>query len=115
MENYKKSDRDEENELFYTENHTTHYSNSVQLEVSYFDFKLVFGLNSVKDNKLKVEQFETIIITPQHARELAKVLVANIAKYEKDFMPLINKQENQANNSDTSNTSIHESSEENAE
>ncbi len=76
-------------EIVVDENHKTFYVNSVQIQQSLYDFKLIFGLfDTLPNGKTQITNLETILISPQHAKELANVLTENVRLYEENFMPL---------------------------
>jgi hypothetical protein len=76
-------------EFTYVEDHKIIYANSVQVAQNLYDFRLIFGLVSgVKNGKLQIANLESIILSPQHAKQLAEVLAENVRKYEEQYMPL---------------------------
>ena len=63
---------------------TTLYTNSAQLEVTPWDFKLVFGELVRSENNLpKIEQHVAVVMSPQHAKALLGILATNVQEYEK--------------------------------
>jgi hypothetical protein len=71
------------------ENHKTIYSNIVQVLHGVYDFQLSFGLyEGIQQGKPIVKALQTIVISPQHAKQLALLLTENVAKYERYYMEL---------------------------
>jgi hypothetical protein len=64
------------------ENFLKIYANSANIEVSLWDFKLVFGELKTVGNKQVIEQSVAVTMSPQHAKVLAGVLNENVKKYE---------------------------------
>ncbi len=65
------------------------YSDTVRMASSAYDIKVTFGINEVlPDNNVLITEMVTVALTPQHAKDLAKTLAENIARYEQDIMPL---------------------------
>lgn len=61
------------------------YSNSAQLEVTPWDFRLIFGELKPEANKPpKIEQLVSIIMSPQHAKALVQMLTTYLQEYEKN-------------------------------
>src|SRR5690242_19045509 len=59
------------------------YANNAQIEVTPWDFRLIFGeLINTGANKLKVEQSVAIVMSPQHAKALLSILATNLREYE---------------------------------
>ena len=61
------------------------YANSVNLSVSIFDFIMDFGVRKPKnldDNGPEHETSTIVVMSPQHAKVMAKLLRENINKYE---------------------------------
>lgn len=70
-------------------NHQVVYANVVQVLQNLYDFKLTFGqITGTKNGRLQVLGLQSIIVSPQHAKQLAKILVDNVEQYEKHYMPL---------------------------
>ena len=59
------------------------YSNAANIEVTAWDFNIVFGELRKADDKPFIEQFVAITMSPQHAKALAGVLASNVNEYEK--------------------------------
>jgi hypothetical protein len=61
------------------------YTNAANLEVTPWDFKLVFGeLKKNSDGKTVIEQSVEVTMSPQHAKALADILSTNVREYEKN-------------------------------
>ncbi len=62
------------------------YANSVQVNVSIWDFFLQFGLLKVNGpNDVTFSSFQGVYMSPQQAKALHLVLAQNIAQYESTF------------------------------
>ncbi len=62
------------------------YANSVQVNVSIWDFFLQFGLLKVAGgNDVTFSSFQGVYMSPQQAKALHLVLAQNIAQYESTF------------------------------
>ncbi len=69
-----------------TEDYRESYANSVQVRMSVWDFFLVFGtMHHESQDKVKIENFQGIYLSPQQAKALLNVLSHNLAQYEKTF------------------------------
>jgi hypothetical protein len=65
------------------------YSNSLNVEVSFSDFKFFFGeILEATDEKLRVEEFCSVIVTPEEARSISDLLIKQVAIYEATFGPI---------------------------
>ena len=65
------------------------YANNVTLEMTPWDFKLRFGeVVEITEEKLRVLERVTVVMSPQHAVALAEVLARNILAYEKNVGPI---------------------------
>ncbi len=62
------------------------YSNIVSFEGSFFDFKMYFGVKKdIANPNLDPTDFHTaIIMSPEHAKEMSRLLVNQIKEYEKN-------------------------------
>jgi hypothetical protein len=58
------------------------YSNAANMEVTPWDFKIVFGELKRTDGKPVIEQSVEITMSPQHAKALAGMLSTNVREYE---------------------------------
>jgi hypothetical protein len=65
-----------------------HYVNSVQVNVSLWDFYLTLGTISNEGEKIKITNIAGIFISPQQAKALSNVLVQNLKQYEDTFGPI---------------------------
>lgn len=66
-----------------TEKFVRLYSNAANMEVTPWDFKIIFGELKKSEGKLVIEQSVQITMSPQHAKALADVLSTNVREYEK--------------------------------
>jgi len=61
------------------------YSNSAQLDVTPWDFRLTFGELKPEANKPpKIEQLVGVVMSPQHAKALVQILSTFVQEYEKN-------------------------------
>ncbi len=69
-----------------SDNYRENYSNSIQVRMSVWDFYLAFGvLQPTQGNKLVVQNFQGVYLSPQQAKALASMLQNNVANYEQTF------------------------------
>ncbi len=69
-----------------TEDYRENYANSVQVRVSLWDFFLMFGrLNQTGPDKVEIDSFQGIYMSPQQAKALLNVLEQNVRQYESTF------------------------------
>lgn len=69
-----------------TGDYREHYSNSVQVRVSLWDFFLLFGtMNQSSPDAVSIQNFQGIYLSPQQAKALANVLNQNVSQYESTF------------------------------
>ena len=62
------------------------YANSVQVRVSVWDFRLVFGLaSSDSPDQVTIRNHQAIFLSPQQAKALWNVLGQNLSQYEQAF------------------------------
>ena len=62
------------------------YANSVQIRASVWDFLLTFGtMAQTAPDKLQINNFQGIYLSPQQAKALANLLGNNIVQYESAF------------------------------
>lgn len=62
-----------------------YYANSVNFNISLFDFIMDFGVRKPKDIGDKQPEHETstiVVMSPQHAKVMAILLSENVRKYE---------------------------------
>lgn len=65
------------------------YADGARLSISAYDIKLTFTITeSLFNNDVRITEIATVVLSPQHAKDLAKTLTANVADYEKNIMPL---------------------------
>jgi hypothetical protein len=66
-----------------------HYANSLELEVSPWDFKLYFGqIEEATAERLGILESVAVYVSPQHAKAITDILVAHIKTYEATFGPI---------------------------
>jgi hypothetical protein len=61
------------------------YANSAQLEVTPWDFTLIFGeiqRYGPSPSEARIEQQVAVVMSPQHAKALLGILSGNVAEYE---------------------------------
>jgi Protein of unknown function (DUF3467) len=62
------------------------YANSVQIRVNLWDFFLLFGqVNQTAPDRVSIENFQGIYVSPQQAKALLNVLQQNVSQYEATF------------------------------
>jgi Protein of unknown function (DUF3467) len=63
------------------------YSNSANLEVTPWDFKLIFGaiVRSETGKLPKIENRLEVVMSPQHAKALLGIFASNVQEYEKQM------------------------------
>ena len=62
------------------------YANSVQIRLSVWDFLLLFGtLSQPAPDRVQIQNFQGIYLSPQQAKALWNVLGQNVAQYESAF------------------------------
>lgn len=62
------------------------YANSIQVNVSVWDFLLTFGrLQQQTPEMVEVTNFQNIYLSPQQAKALMMILTQNVQNYEKAF------------------------------
>jgi flagellar protein FlaG len=72
--------------LVQTPDYRESYSNSVQVRVSVWDFKLVFGIaSSETPDQVTIRNHNAIFLSPQQAKALWNVLGQDLAQYEQAF------------------------------
>lgn len=65
------------------------YSNSLNVEVTFTDFKLFFGeVLEASQERLVTEDRVVVLVAPEEARLIAKVLTEQVEKYEAAFGPI---------------------------
>lgn len=69
-----------------TEDFRENYANSVQVRVNVWDFYLVFGtLQPTSEQRMEVNNFQGIYLSPQQAKALSMIMQQNVANYEQAF------------------------------
>lgn len=63
-----------------------HYANSVQIRVSLWDFFLLFGVVAqTAPDRVSINNFQGVYLSPQQAKALMNVLQQNVSQYETAF------------------------------
>lgn len=66
------------------------YANSVQIRVNLWDFFLMFGLVSqTSPDRVSIQNFQGIYVSPQQAKALLNVLGQNVSQYEAAFGEIV--------------------------
>lgn len=64
----------------------TLYANNVGLRSSIWDFTLDFGMiTEANDNEIVVQNLATMVLSPAHAKTVAKLLSRHVEQYEAEF------------------------------
>ena len=72
--------------LALTPDYRESYANSVQVQISVWDFRLSFGtVHQESNDQLTIQTFQGIYLSPQQAKALWGVLGQNLAQYEQTF------------------------------
>jgi hypothetical protein len=62
------------------------YANSVQVRMTMWDFFLTFGVMSdANSERVLIEAFQGVYLSPQQAKALLAILGQNVAQYEQAF------------------------------
>jgi hypothetical protein len=62
------------------------YANSVQVRANLWDFFLMFGtMNQTGPDRVQIENFQGIYLSPQQAKALSNLLRQNLEQYEAAF------------------------------
>jgi len=73
-------------QLTTSKDYRENYANSVQVRVNVWDFFLVFGtLQQQDENKVEVNNFQGIYLSPQQAKALYTIMQQNLVNYESTF------------------------------
>jgi flagellar protein FlaG len=73
-------------QLSNTADYREHYSNSVQVRVSLWDFFLLFGtIQQTAADSVTIQNYQGVYLSPQQAKALVNVLNQNISQYESTF------------------------------
>lgn len=68
----------------------TFYCNVAGIEVGLFDFVFKMGMKKERSAEIDGNDWDVnIVMSPQHAKALAKLLNENIKKYEENFGEII--------------------------
>ena len=72
--------------LEHTPDYRESYANSVQVQMSVWDFRLSFGTaHQESAEEITINTFQAIYLSPQQAKALWNVLGQNLAQYEQTF------------------------------
>jgi hypothetical protein len=70
----------------YSQDYRDGYANSVRVNMSVWDFFLVFGtMHQESPSEVKIDNFQGIYLSPQQAKALMNLLSHNLAQYEQTF------------------------------
>ena len=73
-------------EFHKTPDYRDEYANSVNLQVTTWDFQLTFGrLETQSADLIAIDNFSRVYISPQQAKALSQILASNIEQYERNF------------------------------
>jgi hypothetical protein len=63
------------------------YANNTQFQISPWDVSLDFGqiVGQTEDRRLLVENLVRVVMSPQHAKVIAHLLMTQLAMYESEF------------------------------
>ncbi|HEV8189444.1 MAG TPA: DUF3467 domain-containing protein [Pyrinomonadaceae bacterium] len=64
------------------------YANSVQVQISVWDFRLNFSRTEQTPEQLIIKEFQAIDLSPQQAKAVCNLLAQNLAQYERTFGPI---------------------------
>jgi hypothetical protein len=85
--------------LALTPDYRESYSNSVQVQISVWDFRLSFGtVHQESNDQITIQTFQGIYLSPQQAKALWGVLGQNLAQYEQTFGTIALEPKSQAPN-----------------
>jgi flagellar protein FlaG len=69
-----------------TQEYREGYANSVQIRVNLWDFFLLFGVVSqTAPDRVSIQNFQGVYVSPQQAKALLNVLQQNVTQYETAF------------------------------
>ena len=69
-----------------TDQYREGYANSVQIRVNLWDFFLLFGVvNQTAPDRVNIQNFQGVYVSPQQAKALLNVLQQNVTQYESAF------------------------------
>jgi hypothetical protein len=73
-----------------TSDYRESYSNSVQVQMSVWDFRLSFGTaHQETADEITVNTFQSIYLSPQQAKAVWNVLGQNLVQYEQTFGQIV--------------------------
>lgn len=63
------------------------YSNDTQVQATVWDFKLSFGVvhDVPGEAEVTIERSAEVRMSPQHAKKIAQIILAQVGKYEENF------------------------------
>lgn len=65
------------------------YADGARMGISAYDIKLTFTITETMfNNDARITEIATVVLSPQHAKDLAIALTNNVADYEKNVMKL---------------------------
>lgn len=68
------------------ENKRSYYANVAQIELGFYDIRISFGEKKKRVPEITDEDIDVrVIMSPQHAKEFANLLIRNIKQYEEIF------------------------------
>jgi hypothetical protein len=73
---------------FKTDDYRESYANSVQIQMSVWDFRLRFSNTEQTPDQLDIKEFAAIDLSPQQAKAVCNLLAQNVAQYERTFGPI---------------------------
>jgi Protein of unknown function (DUF3467) len=72
-----------------TPEYSIFYADGARMSVSAYDMKLTFTVTETMfNNDARITEVATVVLSPQHAKDLAEALTRNVADYEKNVMSL---------------------------
>jgi len=80
-----KQQQEQQLESFNSDKFVSIYSNSVNLDVTPWDFKFVFGglVGQGPNKPPKIENRVEVVMSPQHAKALLNIFTTHLHEYEK--------------------------------
>ena len=73
-------------QLTNTDSFRESYANSVQIRVNLWDFFLLFGVVAqTAPDRVSIQNFQGVYVSPQQAKALLNVLQQNVSQYESAF------------------------------
>jgi Protein of unknown function (DUF3467) len=73
-------------EFHKTHDYREEYANSVNLQVTTWDFQFTFGrMEQLSADLISINSFGRVYLSPQQAKALQQLLTANVEQYERSF------------------------------